>query len=168
MFGTISIIILVYFITVFGLLRLIIPHMGFGNEEMPAEIPIDMKKMIDELKVKAGSPRDFLELAYDFVGSRYRSERFSTIIKFNYLFFTLDRIWRMSGYIPCTQSSYILRIFLIKSGFFREEEIKRKHFFVNFIVHQYLQVKVNGEWVDVDVGEKQNGMKIGNHLKYFG
>jgi len=74
----------------------------------------------------------------------------------------------MKSYLPCTISSYILRIFLVKSGWFREADVRRRHVFVNFIIHQYLQVKINDKWLDVDVGEKQRGLSIGEHLKYFG
>ena len=74
----------------------------------------------------------------------------------------------MSGYMPCPQTNYLLRIFLVKSGWFKDEDIKRKHIFVNFVPHQYLKVKIGDRWIDVDVGEKQRGLPLGRHLKYFG
>jgi len=161
-------VILIYIIVVFGLSRFFIPHLGFSRDSLPEKIPEDMERIIDRLKSKTNSPKEFLKLAYEYLGSKYRSERFNTALNFHYLFKSLDEIWRMKGFMPCTQSSFLLRIFLIRGGFFREEDIKRKHEFVNFILHQYLQVKIGNKWIDVDVGEKQGGMPLGKHLKYFG
>ncbi|MDD5032371.1 MAG: hypothetical protein PHR36_05045 [Patescibacteria group bacterium] len=161
-------IIVLYFVLVFGLSRFFIPHLSFGSDPMPEKIPADMEKVIEELKNKANSPREFLELAFDYLGTKYHSERLATILKFNYLFKKLDEILALSGYIPCTQSNFLMRIFLVRSGLFDDGDIKKKHVFVNFVPHQYLQVRIDNNWIDVDVGEKQRGMELGKHLKYFG
>jgi hypothetical protein len=145
-----------------------IPHMGIGREEMPNIIPEEMKNKIEELKFLSDTPQKFLELAYDFLGNKYRSERLNTIFKFSLLFKDVDEIWKINGYIPCTQSNFLLNIFLVKSAFFSEKDIRRKYVFVNFIIHQYLVVRVENKWIAVDVGEKRSGMPIGKHLKYFG
>ncbi len=158
----------VYILTVFVLSRFFIPYLGFTEEKIPERLPAGMQAKIDELKLKAGSAEEFLGLAYDYLGGRFRSERFNTFLKFGYLFKTVEQAWRMSGYLPCTVSNRLLKIFLVKSGRFKEADIRRRHVFANFIIHQYLQVKVGGEWLDVDVGEKQRGMPIGRHLKIFG
>jgi hypothetical protein len=161
-------IILIYFFLVFILSRLIIPHLGFKEERLPDKLPDGMPNQIRWLTSRAGSAVEFLNLAYDYLGSRYRSERFNTILKFGYLFRSLDQVWQMSGYTPCTQNNFLLTLFLINSGYFKNSDIRRKHVFVNFFLHQYLQVKVNKQWLDVDVGEKQRGLPIGKHLQYFG
>jgi hypothetical protein len=161
-------IVLAYLFVVFILSRLIIPHYGFKEESVPDTIPRSMAKEIDNLKNQARTSEQFLKLAYDFVGLKYRSERLNTILKFHCLFKTLDQAWAMTGYVPCTISSYILKIFLVRSGFFKENEVGRKYSFVNFILHQYLRVKVDGQWLDVDVGERQRNLPLGQHLKYFG
>ncbi len=160
-------ILIIYFMTVFVFIRFFIPHFTFEEDPLPEEIPSDMKNVIEGLSRKAESPKEFLELSYEYVGNKYHSQRLNVILKFNYLFKSLDEVWKMEGYMPCTQSSFVLRIFLVKSGFFKDSEVKRKHIFVNFITHQYLEVKLDGKWVSVDVGEKQNGMPIGKHLNYF-
>lgn len=158
----------VYISVVFILSRLIIPHLGFKEDKLPDLIPESMAEKIIELKNKAENQEQFLNLAYDFLGFKYSTGRLNTIIKFNYLFKSLKEAWMTDGYAPCTISNYILKIFLVKSGWFKEEDIKRRQIFFNFILHQYLQVKINDKWLDVDVGEKQRGLPIGRHLKYFG
>lgn len=160
-------IVLIYFVVVFILLRFYIPHFTFGIDPLPEEISSDMENAIEEFKRKASTPKDFLELAYDYLGNKYHSQRLNVILKPAYLFKRLNEVWQMNGYIPCTQSNFVLRIFLVKSGFFKDEEVRRKHIFVNFIIHQYLEVKLDDKWTSVDVGEKHNGMPIGKHLNYF-
>lgn len=161
-------IIVLYFILVFGLSRFFIPHLSFGSDPLPEKIPGDMERKIEELKNKSNYPKEFLELAYNFLGTKYHSERLATVLKFHFMFKSLEDIWIRTGFIPCNQSNFLMRIFLIKSGWFKDEEIRRRQVFLNFVPHQYLQVKVDGEWLDVDVGEKYRGMPIGRHLKYFG
>ena len=161
-------VIIIYIFIVFILSRFVVPHLGFKDDKLSENITEDMREVINGLKSRANSKEEFLKLAYNYLGSRFRSERFNTFLKFHYLFKNLDDIWKMQGYMPCTQSSFLMRIFLIKSGFFKEEEVRKRHTFFDFNIHQYLQVNLGGKWVDIDIGEKQRGMPIGKRLKYFG
>jgi len=161
-------IVLLYVVIIFILSRFFIPHLKFWPERLPDNIPGEMELIINQLKAKANSPMNFLKLSYEYIGDKYRSERFNTILKFHYLFKDLNEVWRLPGYMPCTQSNCLMKIFLVRSGFFKESDIKTRHVFVNFVPHQYLKVRIGSEWFDIDVGEKQRGMPIGKHLKYFG
>lgn len=158
---------LFYFVIVFILPILIIPHMRL-KDGLPKNIPIDIQKKIEEIKLVVKTPEEFLQKSYDFLGNKYHSERLATILKFPYLFKDLDEVWGMEGYVPCTLSNFLLTIFLVKSNFFKAEDIKRRYVFVNFVPHQYLKVKLGSKWVDVDVGEKQRGMPMGKYLRFFG
>jgi len=157
-----------YFFVVFILSRLVIPHFGFKETPLPEQIPASMAGKINEIKGQANSAQNFLNLAYDYLGSRYRSERLNTIFKLHYSFKPLEEIWQMQGYLPCTVSSFLLKIFLVRSGWFKETDIRRRHVFMNFVIHQYLQVKLGSKWLDVDVGEKYWGMSLGQHAEWFG
>ena len=161
-------IVVLYFLLFFIIARFIIPGLGFWEGKIPDKISRGMQQKIAELKALSTSPSDFLNLTYDFLGGKYHAERLKTILKFNYLFMPLETIWLREGYLPCTQISYMTKIFLVKSGYFKEAEVRRKHTFVNFVLHQYLQVKIAGRWIDVDTGEKQRSLPIGKHLKFFG
>ncbi len=158
----------VYVSAVFVLSRFIIPHLGFKEEKIPEILPESMSEKIKEIKNQASGAEHFLNLTYNYLGKKYRSERFNTIFKFHYLFKSLEQAWRMSGFMPCTISNYFLKIFLVKSGWFEETDIRRRYVFVNFVPHQYLQVRLGDKWLEVDVGEKQRGLPLGKHLKYFG
>ena len=168
MLRVIIVIIFVYFVIVFYLSRLVVPHLRFGPDPLPATIPPDLNKAIADLKSRARSKEEFLRLSYDYLGRRYRSERFNTFLKLAYLFDDADTIWRRPGYTPCTQSNHLMRICLVRSGYFTEQEIVKRHVFVNFVPHQYLKVKIDNQWIDVDVGEYQRGLPLGKHLGWFG
>lgn len=160
--------VLIYFLTVFFLSRFVVPFLGFKERILPEKIPAGMADKINELKSEAGSPEEFLNLSFNYLGAKYRTGRLSTILKFNYLYKTIDEAWALSGFMPCTISNRIMKIFLTESGYFKEEEIKRRHVFLNFLIHQYLCVKVNGRWLNVDVGEKQRGLPFGGRMIWFG
>lgn len=147
---------------VFVLSRFIIPHSGFEEEKIPEKLPETMLEKIREIKSRASDAERFLNLTYDYLGEKYRSERFNTIFKFHYLFKSLDQAWQMSGFMPCTISNYFLKIFLVKSGWFEETDIRRRYVFVNFVPHQYLKVKINDKWLDIDVGENNEACRLAN------
>jgi hypothetical protein len=167
------IIVIVYILIVFVLSRLFIPHLGFIKDKLPEKIPTNWEKIISELKNRAQSKNDFLSLAYDYIGRKYFFSgipffrRFNLFTRFPSLFYDLDDLYSVSGFMHCPYLNFLMRLFLVKSGFFQEEEIKLKHIFVNFVIHQYLEVKLNDKWVAVDVFEYSNGLKIGQHLKTF-
>jgi hypothetical protein len=152
----------VYILAVFVLSRFIIPHSGFEEEKIPEKLPETMLEKIREIKSRASDAERFLNLTYDYLGEKYRSERFNTIFKFHYLFKSLDQAWQMSGFMPCTISNYFLKIFLVKSGWFEETDIRRRYVFVNFVPHQYLKVKINDKWLDIDVGENNEACRLAN------
>lgn len=168
MLDTIIIIIIVYILVIFVGARLIIPHMGFVKDKIPDRLPVGIEEIINHLKLESKDKKEFLQLAFNYIGDKYKSERFNTVLKFNYLFKSLTEVWNMSGYMPCPQTCYLMRMFLIKSGWFSEKDIKIKYVFVNFVPHQYLKVLVDGQWLSVDVGENKRGMPLGKHLKWFG
>jgi len=169
----IIIIIFIYFLAVFVLSRLLIPHLGFSLDALPNNVPVSWQKEIDSLKVKDRRANEFLSLAYDYLGQKYLYKgplffrRFKVFTNFSALFINLDDLYRRTGFMHCTQLNFVLRLFLVNSGFFKEEDIKVEHVFLNFFIHQYLQVKVNNHWLDVDIFGYSDGLKIGQHLKIF-
>ena len=158
------IVVIAYIVIVFGFTRLVVPHFGFGSDLVPEIIPDSMLEKIKELKNKANTSKEkFLELSYDYLGNKYHSERLNTLFKFFDMYRNLSWYWNKIGFIHCQWANFLLKIFLVKSEFFKEDEIRPRYAFLNFIPHQYLQVKISNKWVDVDVDEKYKGYKIGEH-----
>lgn len=151
----------------FFVARLFIPHLGFWKSKLPDKIPQSMSDKINELKRKSKSSSGFLRLAHEFLGNKYHTERLNTIFKFYYVFLDIDKVWEKSGFIHCTQSANMMRVFLVKSGLFRDKDIKIKHTFASFTIHQYLQVKIDDKWIDVDVGEKNAEIPLGKHCRFW-
>jgi hypothetical protein len=126
-----------------------------------------MDAAIARLKADAGgSKRRFLQLAYELIGSKYHTGRINTLVKFKELFLRIDSVWNRGGFMPCSQTNELMRIFLLKSGFFGPNEVRKRIAVFRLFIHQYLQVHVDGRWIDVDVGERQRGLKIGEHLGF--
>lgn len=156
-----------YLLVVFVFSVFFIPHFKYQKISVPTDIPESMQAKISELKSQAHSPEEFLNLTYNYLGEKYHSERWNTLFKPHYWFKNLETIWQVNGFVPCHQSSFVLKVFLVKSGFFKAEDIKIKLTFLNFVIHHYLLISLNNKKIAVDVGEKINNMPLGKHAEWF-
>jgi hypothetical protein len=81
----------------------------------------------------------------------------------------LAEIWNTKGFVYCTSINFIVYVLLANSKYFNVQDIKVRHVFLNFVPHQYLQVKVGGKWVDVDpAGAGIRNQPLGTHASFFG
>ncbi len=155
-----------YVFSVFFASRLFIPYLGFEKAPLPDAIPKGMEREILRLK-GARSKKEFLQKTYDFLGNRFEGGRFRTFANFGLMFCPIDYLWAKKGFVQCTIHNHFLRIFLVRSGFFRDDEIRLRHTFLNFNIHQYVQVKLNGKWVDVDLSWRKYRIPLGSHASFF-
>lgn len=146
--------------------RLIIPNFGFKKSPLPEKIPDRFEKKIDELNISSKTDLEYLKGTYDFLTSKYRGDRSKTITKFWYVF--EDPFSFESGYIPCVVFNYLVRVMLVKSDRFREEDVKVVVIPFNFVVHQYLKVKIDNCWIDIDPGAKYRGISFGKRSFLLG
>lgn len=169
-FLVVLIIVAVYFFLVFFVLRLVAPFMGFGKYQPPKNLPPEIKDKITELENSSYDQMSYLRLAFDFVLSRWYAVRYKAATDFIKLFRSdLKQIWQQPGYAHCTTQNFILNVLLLSSKYFKTEDIKVRHVFLNFVPHQYLQVRVNGQWIDVDPAATSSGIaKFGEHGSNFG
>ena len=159
-----------YFFVVFILLRLIVPFMGFRDFDMPQKLPQEIQSEIKDLEARAKTKKEYLELVYGFVTSRWHAGRIETLSHAPLAFRTdLIKIWH-PGYGHCNTQNHITGVLLAGSKWFDSKDIKLKHVFFNFFIHQYLQIKLEGgEWMDVDpAGASIRGMPLGAHIQFFG
>ncbi len=167
MIGIIAILVLSYIFLFFFISRILIPYLGFKKSGLPDKIPQEMQKEINRLKKRAKSKREFLLLAYGYLGKRFHGGRFRTFTHFGLMFKPIGELWSRKGFVHCTAHNHFLRIFLVKSGFFREEEIRLRHTFINFNIHQYVQVYLDGRWTDVDLSGISFNVPFGKHAWLF-
>ncbi|MBI5452675.1 hypothetical protein HY945_04380, partial [Candidatus Gottesmanbacteria bacterium] len=134
-----------WFFTIFVLSRFFLPLLSFQPYPVPRKIPKEMRKAIDKIKKESKTKEEFLKKSYKLLTKKYHGGRLNTIFKPRYHFITgLDELWKMRGYIPCSNHNYLLRVFLEKSGLFSGNEIKIEYTFVNMNIHQYLKVNAGG------------------------
>lgn len=163
---TVPILIGIYIFFIAIVLRLIIPHLGFRKSDLPKSIPRDFQSKIEELDRKSKTNLIYLKNAYEFLTIRFHGSRVKTLTRFWYAFGDVFRF--KSGFLPCTSLNYLLRIMLIKSGRFKEDDIKLIIVPFNFIIHQHLKVKVNHYWINVDPWSRALGVPFGKRSFLFG
>ena len=158
--------ILIYIFIVWIVTRMVVPHLGFFKESVPENIPEEFAKVIQDLHTQATDNYDFLKKSYEYVTGLYSGSRMRTITNFWVAF--ENPILHKAGFMPCTGQNFLLRVMLIKSGRFQNEDIKVKNVPLNLFIHQYLKVKVGNDWIDVDPWSDFLGMKLGQKSAIFG
>lgn len=155
-----------YFIIVWVGVRLVVPHLGFRKNALPAELPAEFAAMVRRIDTEAADDFDFLKRAYAYVTSTYSGSRIRTLGNFWVAF--EDPINHVPGFLPCTCQNYILRTLLVKSGRFQESEIQVKVVPLNLFIHQYLCVKIGSDTIDVDPWSAFIGIQLGKKSAFFG
>ncbi|MSR86107.1 hypothetical protein EXS74_01785 [Candidatus Woesearchaeota archaeon] len=74
----------------------------------------------------------------------------------------LKSLWHVKRQ-HCTAMNYFLRILLVKSGHFREKDIRLKYSFFIISPHQYLDIKTKNGWFNMDPWTGTKGLKLGDH-----
>lgn len=154
--------------------RFAVPFMGWRGFKPPKEIPGEIKIKIAELEALAHNPQSYLQSVYDFVmeknWTQWNHTRLRAAFRLRRAFVKdLGEIWRTRDFIYCTAINYLVYAMLTGSRYFKPSDIKVRHVFVNFFIHQYLRVKINGGWTDVDpAGTGIRGKPLGGHLEWFG
>lgn len=159
-------IVLLYLFFVWVLLRLFVPHLGFVKKTIPEQIPRSLEVVINTYTTTAKTNLEFLELAYQYVTQRHTGSRVKTVTQWYKAF--VDIYTQNPGFLPCTGQNYLLRTMLIKSGRFTEDDIKVKVVPLNFFIHQYLLVSVDGTNIVVDPWSHFLGKKLGEASVFLG
>ncbi len=137
----------------------------FTKGKIPKKLPLEMQKEVNKLK-KTKSKLECLKQAYNFIKKNFKSKRHQTVIKFFRLFVTdVNKLWdytKKDKFLHCTQQNYMLRVLLIKSNKFKEQDIGViDGIHTGFGIHQYLIVNVGNKWMDIDVWFSNLGIGFG-------
>lgn len=169
--GIIFGILVLYLLTVFVGIRLVVPFMGFGYRfRLPSEVlPSDMKQVIGKLEAQASNQKEYLELVYEYIRSNFSGGRFKTV-RHPFLAFNtaLDTLWVQREFSHCHSINFIFCVMLVESKYFLETDIKIQHTFYNLFIHQYVKVKVGETWIDADPSVTYRNLRLGEHAKLIG
>ncbi len=133
-------------------------------KRVPKKIPKDMQKAIKRINKKSLTNLKFAKTAYSLVNKRYISPR-AEYFRYPIRLFRnkLGTIWHTKGFLPCDKQNYIFKVILIKSNRFSEKDFKTRYTNTIPTPHQYLKIKVNNHWTDVDLWGADHGIPFGQH-----
>jgi hypothetical protein len=157
-------IVISYFLLFFVLSRFFIPYFN-KRIYIPEQIPKDMEKVINNLKKQSKNKKEFLEKAHEYLSKKYFGEDYAMFKDPACFFQRIDSVWTTKGFMPCNIQNQMLIIFLIKSGFFKKQDIKKIHMYYYGSIHQYIEVKINNKSMPVDIWSTAYGVKMGDRPK---
>lgn len=140
----------------------------FSKTALPSKLPKEMKKVI--LKLKHVKNKEVcLRMAYDVLCVRSKGYYLETWIWLHELFISdIDKLWHMRK-MHCTNLNYVLRVLLVNSGWFTDDDIELKWTLNSYISpHQYLCVKIGRECINVDPWGRWHGITFGHYAYGFG
>ena len=140
-----------------------------SKTKIPEKLPLEMKEVIEELK-RSSDQEQCLKRAYEIMVERYKGYHFRTYTRPIPIFsFNVEKLWDTKGFMHCHNMTYLLRILLVRSGFFQNDDLKNKWTLIWYIsVHQYLQVTMeSGDIINVDIWGANNGIKFGDYAHGF-
>jgi hypothetical protein len=140
----------------------------FKKEVLPTELNSTFNSIVKHLDA-CSNKEEALKEAYNIIANRFSSSRFKIFIKLKRGFVkNPDKMWEKK-FLYCFQVNYLLRMFLVKSKWFKDEDIKLKFSFVYYIIpHQYLKIKVaDNQYMNIDPWGYDYGIKFGDYLYGF-
>ncbi len=155
--------IILYILIIYVGIPLFVPY--WIHNRVPISLPDDLQNEVDALNKKSTSDLDYIKHAYHYITTKYYAGRFKTVVNARFAFD--DPFSHPHGYLPCHLQNYILKIMLIKSGRFESRDIKSITVFLNFFIHQYLKVHVDGRWINVDPAGTCLGVPFGQRAIGF-
>jgi len=142
----------------------------FKKGHIPEKLNSELQIVINKILKTAKNKEDCLKKAYAIITKKYQGSRLLTYLLLPKLItVNPNKLWNQSGFLHCTNFTYLVRILLVKSGFFTEEDIKLK-WTTCFLVspHQYLEVKLSkNKCINVDAWGHRYGVKLGNYSHGF-
>lgn len=124
-------------------------------------------EVIAELKAAANS-EECLRRAFDILSEKYHGSRLLTYLRLWELRPTPpEYLWARSGFLHCTHINALLRLLLLGSRKFRDDDIRTRWTLIILSPHQYSQVRIGDRWINVDVWAHRFGIPLGEHAHWF-
>lgn len=143
----------------------IIPYYSYFNIKSDFVIPEFLSRDIQKINRTSGSDLEYLKNIYNFLTKKYYGDRVGSVLAINKSF--KNTVERESGLLPCNIFNELFSSILIDSGRFDKQDINRVVVPLNFFIHQYLKVKINKEWVNIDPTYSKRGVVFGERAFLF-
>jgi hypothetical protein len=144
------------------------PHLG--RHKHPEKLPEFLEKINQDFDDRAKNDEEFLKLWMDKLDEHFDAGHVTQFLRPNKWFETdLGKIWA-DNKTPqlCTIYNYFLESILLNSGRFSREQIFHRTVFLNFSMHQFLEVKIkNGKKLELDLWGYDMGLPFGKGAKGF-
>jgi hypothetical protein len=138
----------------------------FDKYKMPNKLHPELQKVVNQLKRK--SKIDIIKGAYDVVTTKFTSSNWKTYTHLPEIIQRdTNRLWNRN-FLYCTHQNFLIRLILIKTGKFKERDIKLKRGLAHWLSpHQWLRIKVGNKWTDVDAWGRSYGVPFGKNAHGF-
>jgi hypothetical protein len=142
---------LVYFILVFLISRIVIPFLGFDRHPLPKTVPRIILNQITAVKKRSSDKESFIIESFKVFGGKYSPKVGDVFLRvFQHFKSDISHLWGVNGYLGCHQQSHLFRIFLVKSGYFKDRDIHLVTSFHLFMIHRHLRVRTDSFVADID------------------
>lgn len=159
-------VLLAYVLVTFVLVPRIVPLMG--RSELPARIPQQLSEAAKQLASETRTKYELVQAAAYYLLSQNHGGRFSALMHARLAFEShVSKLLRREGFMHAHHLNYLLRILLVESGRIPNEDIRTRVTFFNFQAHEYLQVRIAGQWYDVDLAAEFFHVPLGRHAWGF-
>lgn len=140
----------------------------FSNTPIPNTPLGKIEETIDNLK-ESHNQEECLKKTYEILSTKYRGYRIKTYTRlFDIFERDIEKLWNKEGFLHCTNINYLMRVLLMRSGCFTEDDIRIRWTQIWLISpHQYLQVRIGNKWIDVDIWARAYGIPFGDHAHGF-
>ncbi len=128
-------------------------------------LPFEMQQLVEEIG-RCEDQEEAIYKAYEKIAEKYQGYRVFTFLRLDRFFIrTIEKLWRLHGFLHCNHMNYLLRTVLVASGKFAPNDIEACWTQIwLFSPHQYLKIHLhNGKTVEVDLWGKFYGIHFGDH-----
>ena len=143
----ILVIIFLWIIFAFAIPILTFPRMPIINFSLPVHLSPELQKEIKKLK-KIKDKKQVIIATLNYIKKNFESNSLLLFIQLHKHYYKkASAILQKKGFWPCHIQVFILRLLLIKSRKFEQDDIQVHYTFYNGIIHEYLKIRVNNKWI---------------------
>jgi hypothetical protein len=124
----------------------------------------DINKELEKKKWKKLPKKKYAKKCYDFVSRKFPKVN-KCWLKYPWRNFYFRNIWTYKKSVPCLIQNKLFQRCLLNKFHRREiKTIMASDFKKRILLHFYSKVKLNGNWVEVDVWGKRWGIPFGKNI----